>query len=347
MALARIITRSQTCSQELSLVLIERGYTVEIVSPDKIPTNIADLELRVDAGPGNQLLANVQTHGGERSASLEFVHHLKAPMVELTRRPPELGKTVDSSNEPGRFNKELGGGFKALAAGTPKLISRVLSPVVESLPKRALDFEIDPEEEARTVTDPVLSLPLVEPPAYFAVEGTAVSRLIRPRVTKAQPRLALATSTAQRGDRSEPVPWRAALAFAGLVLLAVVLGFSMQRGNRGALQSAGVLPVEGIAARAGVNSSSTVGEGKKAASDPAQISPVPWPLPAADSYGNSGHPLREAQIAEARTSSAGRAAVSHRRGEDVVAPNTIIYFDKRYEPAPKTKRPQSRKKVHL
>ena len=50
MALARIITRSNAWSRELEFDLLARGYAVEIVSPDKIPDNIADLELRVDAG---------------------------------------------------------------------------------------------------------------------------------------------------------------------------------------------------------------------------------------------------------------------------------------------------------
>jgi hypothetical protein len=88
MALARIITRSQACSRELAIDLLARGYAVEIVSPDSIPDNIADLELRVDTVLGNQLVASVEAHDGERSASLDFLHHLKAPMVDFMRRPP-------------------------------------------------------------------------------------------------------------------------------------------------------------------------------------------------------------------------------------------------------------------
>src|ERR1700687_1378322 len=88
MALARIITRSQSCSRELALDLIARGYAVEIVSPDSIPDNLADLELRVEEYPGNQLVATVEAHNGERSASLEFLHYLKTPMPDFIRRPP-------------------------------------------------------------------------------------------------------------------------------------------------------------------------------------------------------------------------------------------------------------------
>src|SRR5450755_5052704 len=94
MALARIITRSHACSRELALDLLARGYAVEIVSPDRIPNNLADLELRVDAEPGDQLIANVETHAGGRPASLEFVHHLRAPMADFIRRPPHAAESV-------------------------------------------------------------------------------------------------------------------------------------------------------------------------------------------------------------------------------------------------------------
>src|ERR1700694_4819004 len=96
MALARIISHSHSCSRELALDLIARGYAVEIVSPDSIPDNLADLELRVQEDHGNQLVARVQAHNGDRSASIEFVHHLKTPMVACIRRPPEPHEGVQS-----------------------------------------------------------------------------------------------------------------------------------------------------------------------------------------------------------------------------------------------------------
>src|SRR5664279_2607818 len=94
MALARIITRSQACSRELAIDLLARGYAVEIVSADEVPDNLADLELRVEEDPGNQMVASVETHNGERSASLNFVHHLQAPMAEFVRRFPEPEETT-------------------------------------------------------------------------------------------------------------------------------------------------------------------------------------------------------------------------------------------------------------
>src|SRR6202030_4582192 len=101
MAWARIITRSRPCSRQLAFDLLARGYAVEIVSPDSIPDNLADLELRVEEDPGNQLVASVEAHNGERTASLEFVHYLKAPMPDFIRRtPPEPHKVVDFPEQP-------------------------------------------------------------------------------------------------------------------------------------------------------------------------------------------------------------------------------------------------------
>src|SRR6202790_4482825 len=109
MALARIITRSHSCSRQLAFDLIARGYAVEIVSPDSIPDNLADLELRVEEDPGNQLVASVEAHNGERTTSLEFVHYLKAPMPDFIRRPPpEPHEAVPFPEPPVSFRSERG-----------------------------------------------------------------------------------------------------------------------------------------------------------------------------------------------------------------------------------------------
>ncbi len=89
MALARIISHSLECSQTLAASLEERGYAVEIVSPDAIPAYPADLELRVETSPDNVLTARVQAHNGLRSASLDFVHYLNPPIPDF-RRPEAL-----------------------------------------------------------------------------------------------------------------------------------------------------------------------------------------------------------------------------------------------------------------
>jgi hypothetical protein len=337
MALARIITRSQTCSRELSLVLIERGYTVEIVSPDKVPTNIADLELRVDDGPGNQLLATVEAHGGDRTASLKFVHHLKAPMVDPVLRLAELDEAV----EPVGLNTQSGIEFSELPAETSKLIPRPLSPALRLLPNRTVDLKVDLKGGAAAIRSQVLSLSLVKPQTDLAVEGAAVSAPTRPRITKAEPTIVLAMSATQRRERTDAGPRRAVLAFAALVVLAVILGFSVRGTLNSAVEVSAAPPSQRVAASTGVDSATAVGTQKMG--DRLQISAIPWTLPA--ERDNSGYPPKDAPVANARISLSSRAAVSPRRGDDVVAPNTIIYFDKRYEPAPKNRRPQPKKKV--
>ena len=94
MALARIITRSEACSRELAILLQSRGYAVETVSPDNVPTNAADLELRVDTGFGDRLTASVIARDGERSSTLEFVRQLKSPITAPTAAelPAALGQ---------------------------------------------------------------------------------------------------------------------------------------------------------------------------------------------------------------------------------------------------------------
>jgi hypothetical protein len=89
MPLARIISRSLQCSRELALDLMARGYAVEIVSPDAIPDGFADLELRVESDDVNDVTAAVAARDGGHVASLDFIHHLKAPMSDFVRRSPE------------------------------------------------------------------------------------------------------------------------------------------------------------------------------------------------------------------------------------------------------------------
>src|ERR1035441_5302962 len=104
MALARIITRSHAFSQELAFDLLARGYAVEIVSPDKRPDNMGDLELRVAAGPGDQLIASV-----------------------VIRRSPEPREATHFPEEPVSFHAELGIEDVDLPAALPQLAPETLS----------------------------------------------------------------------------------------------------------------------------------------------------------------------------------------------------------------------------
>jgi hypothetical protein len=332
MALARIITRSQACSQELALVLVARGYTVEIVSPDEVPNNIADLELRVDAGTGDQLIANVQAHQGERTASLEFVHHLKAPVVDFLRRPSVFRETADSSGEPVSFSTGSGIETPELAVGISLLPHRTVSPAVETVPNRGLDSEIDPERAISLIARHASSPP-EDPPRCLAVDDTATSRAVIQETIVPLPH------AAQRRSLFAGWPLRAALAFASLVLLAVVLGFAALRNSKAVAKSYQASPAEGIPASTGTNPLRAVGAQEVPAGEPGQISYPPWWSTAADSEADSGHTLKDSQVAKSRTpATRPKSAVSRRRGDDVIARDTTIYFDKRFEPSPKANR---------
>lgn len=339
MALARIITRSQTCSRELALDLLARGYAVEIVTPDKVPDNIADLELRVDAGPGDQLTASVEAHDGERSASLEFVHHLRAPMGAFKRRPPEPREAPQFSDEPVSFNAEPVTADIELPAETPQLEFRAVSPVIE-IP---LDPGLNSKEEARPAVPQIPSSPSpVELPGHFAVDDVPVSR-----PTVVQPLTVPSTPSAQSRDRSAEWRWRAGLTFASLVLLAAVLGFGIHTGKPAA-QSSEALPVEKTAAPStGVNLPSAIIADKDLAKDLGQASVVATPSPAVSAEANPSQAPKEAQVAKVGAPTASRrTAATRRHGDELIAPDTVTYLDKRFEPAPKAEQAKAVPRRH-
>jgi len=272
MALARIITRSHSCSRELALDLIARGYAVEIVSPDSIPDNLADLELRVEEDHGNQLVASVQAHNGLRSASLEFVHHLKAPIVAFIRRPPEL----------------------------------------------------NPDDGACPVLPPPQSPP-VEPPGHVAV---VVSTMARPMISKptiAKSTIAPSVREWEWRDRPAGWPsWRTALTVVSAVLLALVLSYGVRQTNKASGQSSGPAPTEKVSLSTGVSLSSAANPKK----DPGKVSALAVSPPAIKSEQNSVQTPKESLVATAGAVTAGSGAtVSRRHGDDLIAPDTVTYFD--------------------
>ena len=342
MALARIITRSHLCSRELALDLIARGYAVEIVSPDSIPDNLADLELRVEEDPGNQLVASVEARNGERSASLEFVHYLKAPMPDFIRRPPpEPHKEVHFPEPPVSFNAEQSDEDVELPADAPQQVSTAVSPTAKILDDSKLDPELDPKpdsvEGARLILhpDPLPSLP-VDPPGHDAVE---VSTTARPMIAKqmiaklAIAKLAIARTVREWKWRDLPAGWsfwRIALTVLSAVLLALVLGFGMRRtGRASAAQNS-------AAASTDMNLLNATGHNKDAGKNPV-------PPPANKSEQNSNYLLKESQVAKAAAPTAnGGAVVPRRHGDDLIARDTVTYLDKPTfdKAASRTKAPQ-------
>ena len=335
MALARIITRSQACSRELALDLLARGYAVEIVSPDSIPDNLADLELRVDTAPGDQLIASVEAHNGERSASLEFLHHLKAPMADFIRRPPQPQGAVRLSEVPVSFDAKPSIAFDP-PAEAPQLATKIVAPVAKILIGSKLDPQLDPKEGARSVVPPVTRDPVsppLAPPSYFPVEDPTIAKppMVRPAMVRPMPQ--------QRG-RPADWRWRAALTFASVVLLALILGFGIRQTGKAAPLGSGVVPPEKVtAASTDVNLLSAVGFEKGSGKDSRQQPAVAASPPALKSKANSYPASNESPVANAGVATAtNRASISRSRGDDLIAPDTVIYLDKRFDKrASKTK----------
>jgi len=193
MALARIITRSQPCSRQLAFDLLARGYAVEVVSPDSIPDNLADLELRVEEDPGNQLVASVEAHNGERTASLEFLHYLKAPMPDFIRRPPPEPHAAVPFPEPAvSINAEQGAEPVELLANATQPAPESVSLAAEILRDSKLDPKPDSEESARLILPPD---PLPSSASPTGQDAPAVSTIAKPTIAKAMIAKAIAKAT--------------------------------------------------------------------------------------------------------------------------------------------------------
>jgi hypothetical protein len=324
MALARIITRSHSCSRELALDLIARGYAVEIVSPDSIPDNLADLELRVEEDHGNQLVASVQAHNGRRSASLEFVHHLKAPMVAFIRRPPEPNEALHSPEKPVSFNADQNAEVVEPPVDAAQLAPEAVSPAADILHDAELAPELNPDDGACPVLPPPQSPP-VEPPGHVAV---VVSTMARPMISKptiAKSTIARTVREWERRHRPAGWPsWGTALTVVSAVLLALVLSYGVRRTNKTSAQSSGPAPTEKVSLSTGVSLSSAANPKE----DPGKVSALAVSPPAIKSEQNSDQTPKESHVATAGAATAGSGAtVSRRHGDDLIAPDTVTYFD--------------------
>ena len=375
MALARIITHSQVCSQELAMDLLARGYAVEIISPDSIPNDIADLELRVDTILGNQLVASVEAHNGGRTASLEFLHQLKAPMVDFIRRPPQPRESAHSPEEPVNLNAVPNIEAVELPAEAPQPAPKAVSPAADVLPAPQLDRE----EAARLILppEPLPSLP-AEPPSACAVEARPTTveptlvqtTIVDPTLVETTPVEATLVEPATVEPEEKPQPpdrprgffWRAALAFASVLLLALVLGFGMRRTGKASAQGSAAAPAKKVAAAStDVGLSSSANPERDPQKDPGQVLAVPVSPPATPairSEGNSNQAPEESPVAKAGAATAStakatlakpslakpsiakpstakpstaqaEAVTSHRLGADLIARDTVTYFDER------------------
>jgi hypothetical protein len=353
MALARIISRSHQCSRELALDLLARGYAVEIVSPDAVPDNLADLELRVEADAANELAGSAEAHGVAHAAVLDFVHHLKAPMGDFIRRPPLASPTVSFPTQPVSFNAEPDADVDVAPPSENWHAPEPKRPKLGILP--------DPNESARPIMaqeyllarakelvkdvrrDLILRLHRAEPKQCLvrAKElAKQVKRDLTLRIHRPEPNQLLASakelakqarrglalrihrSDETRGASSQARFWRPGLAFAAVVVLALVLGrgirwddaasanpaSQVRPGNRAAPAEA-TLPTNGEPTHATAAMVRPASAGKSE-TKPAQISNAPvTPSVQTDSKKS-------------------RAVRSRSREDDLVARDTVIYFDR-------------------
>ena len=326
MALARIITRSHSCSRELALDLIARGYAVEIVSPDSILDNLADLELRGEEDHGNQLVASVQAHNGLRSASLEFVHHLRAPMVAFIRRPPEPHEALHSPEKPVSFNADQNAEVVEPPVDAAQLAPETVSPAADILHDAELAPELNPDDGACPVLPPNQSpSPPVEPPGHVAVVVSTMARTMISKPTIAKSTIARTVREWERRDRPAGWPsWGTALTAVSAVLLALVLSYGVRRTNKASAQSSGPAPTEKVSLSTGVSLSSAANPKE----DPGKVSALAVSPPAIKSEQNSAFD-EPASRAETSQRSAGRHPSSRTQSVGgVIAANTVTLNDK-------------------
>jgi hypothetical protein len=322
MALARIITRSEACARELSQDLLGRGYVVEVFAPDEIPDHTADLELRVETSDGKKLTANVKVQHGERSASLDFVHHLKARVAEVSRPEWQQALNVRGTNRAAavanaaRAKEESKLPANALSLAAPQ--DRVALEVIAGIPLRPVP-DTGLVTNATTRPHPVELGPLVSQPPKTVV----ASSIVRPAIGGH-------TSLHTRGNRSEGWFWRAALGFAAVVLLALVAGFGISRRP--------VVFVGGASPEISANAPTQV------AAASADVALWNFTGPAENTVRDTGSEVKSERgrnvMARQTPSTATRGTASEAIGKsvgDLIARDTVVYLDDRYKPAPKTK----------
>jgi len=313
--------------------LLGRGYAVEIVSPDSVPDNLADLELRVEEDPGNQLVASVEAHNGEHTASLEFLHYLKAPMPDFVRRPPELHE--EAPEKPVSFHVEHCAEDVELPANAPQLAPETVSPAAKVLRDSKLDPEPkpdpDPEDGTRLILPPDTSPTPTTGRANHIASASSVTAPSMPRPATSRPITTAPTAALPEDVRplSKPRPsdqfpesFRN-VAVAMALMLALVFGFGTRPSNKATAVSAASI------ANASVVREKTSGkhQGPPAATKPeghpndvskeSSVAKVDAPRAKAPSEALTGVPTKTVET-----------GVSSRHGYGLIARDTVTYLDK-------------------
>jgi hypothetical protein len=347
MALARIITRSHACSQQLALDLLARGYAVEIVSPDAIPDDLADLELRVEEGPGDHLMANVTARDGERSTSFDFTHHLKSPMADFVRRSPDPAEVAHFAKTPVGSKVEARSGPR-IERKIEKEVSPVPPPQVVAPKTDApaieifLDRPLPPEEVAPPLSRP-LSIESFAPIVETPIAGPEISGV--QQIAVASSTMTMPQPEPHRLNRSGKWNWRAAAAYASVAILVLALGSGIRRTGKASAQSFAPAVAGEIAAASTVSNSSSavvperhpvnaVGQ----AIVPAVSTTSMVPRPVSDHATNESRTANPDPIAAGISAASTTTRIPAKSNDDLIAHDTVTYLDQRLEkPVPRAK----------
>ncbi len=227
MALARIITRSHQYAQQLALDLLARGYTVEVVSPEAVPSNPADLELRVEGG-GTEVQGQVtEIREQGQSKSIEYLQRLKPMMADLLRKWPANEPKQAGSEESDEFN------FNAESQYSEETELPLNENQRQSEPAHIPSVKPEFADSARLLSPPTPQKPSSSANSIFSITGEPIS---------------WDESEPERKGNSEVWFWRAAVGFACMALLILVLGMALRKNPSTPVQAAAPAGAQTMAA---------------------------------------------------------------------------------------------------
>jgi hypothetical protein len=361
MALARIITRSDICSRELALTLLDRGYAVEIVTPDDVPDNFADLELRVEATSCDRLTASVIARNGEYSATLDFVGHVKVPTANavLTSplkeshplQEPVVGNVQNTKTE------DLPVEALALSAALPAIANP--STRVPDLELETVKSKTNQESDNFNHIPPIVTERDSVPRLYeelgdcYASESILSSSESSPEITIDAALPATPLDLADEGltadieplfqcqnlDRAPGALHTVVVSLTAMaLLLALIVGIGISRAHNSASSKAenvSPVPVEAAVATGTVapeNERPVIAQTKV---EQRSRQNAPSPAPASKSATNSvsaatrrSSPTAKAPTLKARADATSTAGKTKLRNGDLIARDTVVYLDR-------------------
>jgi hypothetical protein len=255
-------------------------------------------------------------------------------MVDFMRRPPETPELAQAVC----FPEQLVSFHAEPSIEDVELPAEVLQLAPTAI-AQAVEIPLDPETEegARLILSPEQLASPPEVPTYFAVEESTFVQPVKARHPFALPKRIRLRLAPQWRNRSAGWCWRAALTFASVLTLAIVLAFGMRSTSTAAAQSSGEVPEEKVsAASTAVNMLGAADSERDPGKAAPQVSALATP-PAANPNKNFDHKPKESRVAKAgpstipASSDGHRAMISRRHGDDLIARDTVTYLDKRFE----------------